>query len=475
MSEICLDSIKKIYCVGIKGTGLSAAAAFLSLKGFDISGSDTAEKFPTEDLLDKYGIRYYEDSDPERINGKTDLIIYSTAYDPETHPELKTAREKGIPLITYPEILGLLSKDSFAVGISGVNGKTSMTAICASAAWACSLDFSAICGSGMNAFDGNSFINNGGSIFIAETCEYKNSFLNFSPDVILVTNIELDHTDFFKNINEMKESFFRYIKKLPPDGTLIYCADDPVLNDFIKSARPEFPSVRFIQYGFKAEGEFRISGYQSGNGYQSFRLDICDDFFTIKVPGKHNAINAAGAAAVVCRLLEREGRLCPDEIRKIRKGIGEFSGTKRRTEVYGEASGIIFMDDYGHHPTAIKKTLSGLRDFYPGRRIVIDFMSHTYTRTEAFIDEFAASFDDAGLIVLNKIYASARENRGNIDGKTLYEKTKAVYSNTVYCPEFEDAGEFLKKNLKSGDLFITMGAGDNWKLCRDLYNYFRSN
>jgi UDP-N-acetylmuramate--alanine ligase len=208
--------------------------------------------------------------------------------------------------------------------------------------------------------------------------------------------------------------------------------------------------------------------------------------FALKVPGRHNVLNASAALALTDSLVRSETSLTEDggwnreRIEKVRRALEDFSGSKRRQEILGEAGGILFMDDYGHHPTAIKLTLEGLKEFYPARRLVVSFMSHTYSRTASLIDEFASSFAAADMVFLHKIYASIRESySGGVNGRILYEKTKALLEGSSaggrvhYTEEPSEAGGLLKTLLRPGDLFVTMGAGDNWKLGRLLFDYYR--
>jgi UDP-N-acetylmuramate--alanine ligase len=199
--------------------------------------------------------------------------------------------------------------------------------------------------------------------------------------------------------------------------------------------------------------------------------------FRLRIPGRHNALNCAAAFALTNSLVRQEfgePGWTPERLNRVQRALEDFRGSKRRSEIIGEAGGILFMDDYGHHPTAIRTTLAGLREFYPCRRIILSFMSHTYTRTAALLDEFATSFGDADALILHKIYGSAREEyRGGISGETLYQKTKALRSGVYYEEEPEGAVELLESLLRPGDLFITMGAGDNWKLGRLLLDRYQ--
>ncbi|HNY22118.1 MAG TPA: cyanophycin synthetase, partial [Treponemataceae bacterium] len=218
----------------------------------------------------------------------------------------------------------------------------------------------------------------------------------------------------------------------------------------------------------KATGDYQLTVKGIRNERLVFGLKGFSGEFRLRIPGRHNALNAAGAIALAVSLAKDSGRTLDfTEIGHLREGLESFSGSRRRSEIVGEAGGVLVIDDYGHHPTAIKTTLAGLREFYPGRRLVVDFMSHTYSRTAALLDQFASAFPSADEIILHKIYASAREKYdGTVSGKTLYELVRKKHKNVQYFEEVMDAREYLAKNLKEGDLFVTMGAGDNWRIGR---------
>jgi UDP-N-acetylmuramate--alanine ligase len=238
--------------------------------------------------------------------------------------------------------------------------------------------------------------------------------------------------------------------------------------------RKERPDVEIIPYGFNAPGPYGIKAVRQAEGEQFFRLSCGDGEFSLCIPGRHTVENAAGALALVAVMGEKYlGRpLTPKEWNEMARGVRSFRGSRRRSEILGEAGGVLFMDDYAHHPSAIKTTLKGLKEFYPRRRLVVDFMSHTYSRTAGLFDEFSESFGDADLVILHKIYGSAREKGGagaSVSGKKLYEAVKALHPLVYYTEEVAEAEPLCREILKPGDLFLTMGAGNNWTLGRRLY------
>jgi UDP-N-acetylmuramate--alanine ligase len=297
--------------------------------------------------------------------------------------------------------------------------------------------------------------------------------------------VESDHQDCFPAYADIRDAFLEYVRLLPAAGELIYCADNPGAVEVTRALEKEKPGVRMVPYGFSAEGGFRIDSYEVKDERIVMQIAGFPGELKIRVPGRHTALNAAAAIALCSSLVRKEfGNDCSDgwndERRHgVREALEAIAGSRRRSEIIGEAGGILFMDDYGHHPTEISTTLAGLKEFYPQRRLIVSFMSHTYTRTAALLDEFAASFDKADIILLHKIYASAREiYHGGVTGRTLFEKTRERFGSddrVLYVDEVLDSRELMKGILKPGDLFITMGAGDNWRLGKSLYEYYRGS
>ncbi|MCK5673366.1 MAG: UDP-N-acetylmuramate--L-alanine ligase, partial [Spirochaetales bacterium] len=262
----------------------------------------------------------------------------------------------------------------------------------------------------------------------------------------------------------------------PSGGRLIYCSDDKGSREAASKLNKIRPDIRQIAYGETALSPYRITLSKKRDGLNAFRLEGFDCEFKLKIPGKHLVLDSAAAIALTVSILEKEGRI-PD-IEGIADGLTSFTGSKRRSEIKGEHEGILFMDDYGHHPTEIVTTLKGLKDFYPGKRIIVDFMSHTYSRTEALFSGFASCFSNADIVVLHKIYSSAREKeamekKGSINGKSLFDETKKNHNNVHYFHELEESINFYTKLLQKDDLFITIGAGNNWEIGEQLIKYYR--
>jgi UDP-N-acetylmuramate--alanine ligase len=462
-----------LYFIGIKGTGMCALAELLHNAGARVSGSDCAEVFYTDRILKDLGIPYVETFDKDHIDAGIELVIHSAAYSLETNPEMAEARRRGLPLVKYTDALGAYSTLFDACGIAGVHGKTTTTAMTGTLFRAAGLPAKVLAGSAVSAFGGRSTLDLGAKYFAAETCEYRRHFLSFHPRRIILTSVESDHQDYYPDYKAIRRAFLEYCKKLPQDGELIYCADDPGASEVAAELRAESWAGKLIPYGFKAQGDFRISSYTVADERIRMSLAGFPGALKLRIPGRHSALNAAAALALTDTLVKKEGGWDEARRERVQEALEAFQGSKRRSEILGEAGGILFMDDYGHHPTAVKTTLEGLKDFYPQRRLVLSFMSHTYTRTGALLDEFAASFEKADLLILHKIYASAREKPAMDGGKRLeerlLEKTRALRDGVYYFEEPLDAVDLLTKELRPGDLFLTMGAGDNWKLGAVLF------
>ena len=467
---------KKFFLVGIKGTGLSAFAELLLSAGAGVSGSDTAEKFYTDQVLASLGIPYKEGFAADNLPADTDCVIYSSAYNPATNPDLAEAQRRGIPMLEYTAALGAFSCAYDAGGIAGVHGKTTTTAITGTLLKALDAPASVLAGSAVSNFGGHSTLVNGSRYFVAETCEYKRHFMAFCPRRMIITSIEPDHLDFYPTYQDIFNAFVDYANLLPPAGQLIYCADDKgclELRDAISRKRPD---IELIPYGKNATGDFKIISNTVSDGNNSFKVAGFDREFTLHIPGQHIALDAAAALAMtVCILKSWKGSVSDSDTLKIAEGFEAFCGSKRRSEIVGETKGILFMDDYGHHPTAIRLTLEGIRNFYPGRRIIVDFMSHTYSRTEGLLDEFASCLGAADEVILNDIYASAREkNTGSGLDQRLYQAVCAHHKNVKYFKKPMDGFDYLASHLELGDVFITMGAGDNWTVGKKLFEYFEA-
>ncbi|HAK69472.1 MAG TPA: UDP-N-acetylmuramate--L-alanine ligase [Treponema sp.] len=472
-----------IHFVGIKGTGMAALVEILLARGAVITGSDVSERFYTDEILEKNGIKALPFS-AENITPAVKFVVYSSAYNLEKNPDLKEASARGIPMILYSQALGDLSAPVYSAGVCGVHGKTTTTGMVGTLLKNVDLPSQVLAGSIISSFGGSctmtssSCAENGPSYFVAETCEYQRHFMAFHPKKIILTSVESDHQDYYPTYEDIRDAFVDYICLLPENGQLIYCSDDAGASEAAEIALSKRPDINLVPYGVTAEGDYGISFKGVKGGRQSFSLASGLEF-ELSVPGEHNVRNAAAAIALVFEMIKTDGKNPLDYADKIREALLSFAGGKRRSEIVGRAKNpygqeVIVIDDYGHHPTAVATTLKGYREFYKNHCIIVDFMSHTYTRTAALLEEFASCFDSADSVIINKIYGSAREDASaaGVTGEILAEHAMRHHQSVVYAGEFTEARdkalEMLRKKSGShyseGYLFVTMGAGDNWKV-----------
>ncbi len=480
-----------IHFVGIKGTGMAALVEILFHKGAIITGSDVSERFYTDEVLERLGLKALPFA-AENITDDLQYVIYSSAYKLDKNPDLIEAVRRGIPCLLYTQALGSYSSRPYSCGVCGVHGKTSTTGLVGTILKELDLPSQVLAGSVINSFGGTCtytsplVASSDKSLFIAETCEYQRHFMSFCPQKIILTSVEPDHEDYYPTYEDIRAAFIDYICKLPQGGEVIYCADDKGACDTVKLAGERRPDIKMLPYGESISGDFSVKFGRVENERNSFTMGLfaAKGDFALAMPGRHEVLDAAAAVALVCRLLVTYGKNPLDYYEAIKRGLLNFTGGKRRSEIVGQfkntnGTSVIVLDDYGHHPTAVKTTLEGYREFYKGRKIIVDFMSHTYSRTQALLPEFARCFTAADEVILHKIYSSARENPADFDitGRTLYEAVlKTGQKNVHYYEEILDAADFAKAELEKplgpeypdGYLFVTMGAGDNWKLGKEI-------
>ncbi len=462
---------KSIHFVGIKGTGCAALAEILLRQGAKISGSDGEAVFYTDALLARLEIPVCVGFHASHIPSDCTLLIHSAAYDEHNSERIEAVR-RGISVLSYPQALAMLSEQTFAVAIAGVHGKTTTTSLVGTMIKELNLEGCVLVGSSVAAFGDKSTYYAGDDFFVAETCEYRRHFLHFDPNVVLITSIELDHQDYFKDLTDIKAAFIELGLNLSPQGQIIYCADEPVVLEVIEALQKQRPDLQLTPYGEKATGEYKITSTHSNSGLSTFTLAAVPMVFELRIPGHHTVLNSAGALAVLATLLGKPLSVWDEPtLATVLRALADFSGSRRRSEIIGEAKGILVMDDYAHHPTALRTTLSGFKKFYPHRRLVVSFMSHTYSRTQPLVAEFADSLKEADVLILHKIYTSAREAViEGFSGRTLYDLcAKQQGRDIYYIEEPLDSVELVLGLLQEGDLFVTMGAGDNFLLSERIY------
>ncbi|NLI92705.1 MAG: UDP-N-acetylmuramate--L-alanine ligase [Peptococcaceae bacterium] len=445
-----------IHFVGIKGTGMSALAQIASMiEDALITGSDVPQRFFTDAILERAGITVLG-FDPENVV-HADLVVASAAYD-DNHPEIQRAKELNIPLFTYPQFLGKLMSKKKGICIAGTHGKTTTTAMVGKVLLDTHHDPTIVVGSDVPCIGGNSHVGQG-DYFVAESCEYRRHFLNYSPEHLIITNMELDHPDYFKDLNDVVSAFQELANKLPAHGNLIIWNEDPNKEKIQTQAN-------IITFGLSPDADVRADHVVFNNEGSSFDVMISGKHIgrlQLAVSGKHNILDALASIALTSRLgIPSEGIL---------KALSGFNGTKRRFERLGTRNGAVIVDDYAHHPTEIQTTLDGARRSYPGRRIRAVFQPHTFSRTEKLFYEFSQAFQEADEVVLAEIFSSAREKKQGtnpISSAKLADLIQEKGITTRYFPTLEEISSYLDETLKEDDLVITLGAGDVYKVGQNL-------
>lgn len=450
---IQLSAYKNIHCIGIGGVGLSAIAEILLSRGYQVSGSDMKQSDITDRLAEK-GAKIYIGHRAENVE-TAELIIYSAAIA-EENPEIIRAREKNIPLAGRAEVLGVLMDDfENSIAISGTHGKTTTTSMVSLILERAKLEPTILVGGNLAEIGGNVKVGDS-SYFVTEACEYRDSFLSLRPKIEVILNIDSDHLDYFKDIDHIVSSFDQFAKAVPKGGKIIAYDANPFVNRVIRN----IPDA--ITYGYNENCTYHIAEVRfDAEGMPSFDVHYAgENLGTVRlsVPGEHNILNAVGAFAC-CHQLGVEPQVIIDTLDK-------FTGTQRRFDIIGTTDrGVKIVDDYAHHPTEIKATLSAAHNI-PHNRLWCLFQPHTYTRTLALFDEFAESFEEADVLVLAEIYAAREKNIYKISSEELAEEIKNKYpeKKVYYLDTLQDIANYVQKNAVEGDLVITMGAGDIYKV-----------
>lgn len=449
-----LKNYKHIHCVGIGGIGLSAIAEILISRGYRVSGSDIKENAVTKHL-EALGAKIFFQHSEENL-GDTDLLIYSAAVSME-NPELAKASASGIALLTRAEALGIVMADyDISVAVSGTHGKTTTTSMISLMLENANVSPTILVGGILSELKGNVKVGNS-EYFVTEACEYMDSFLKLRPRVEVILNIDSDHLDYFKDIDHIAESFKAFANLVPEQGFVVAYDANP----FVKSAVNNL-NCPVITFGFNETSDFYAKNIRfNSNGCPSYDLynnGLFLDSLQLSVPGEHNVANSLAAIAT-CR-----GLHVPPEI--IKKTLEEFTGTQRRFDMIGRAkAGFTIVDDYAHHPTEIRATLAAAKNV-PHKKLWCLFQPHTYTRTRALFPEFADALSDADIIILAEIYAAREKNVYKISSKSLVEEIKRKHpeKEVYFLADFELMAKFTLDNAQDGDLVITMGAGDIYKV-----------
>lgn len=463
-SSNILDSekIKHVYFIGIGGSSMSGLAEILLSQGYQVSGSDIKSSKATQKLESK-GAKIFIGHKAENIL-EPDLVVYTVAVK-DDNPEMIRSRELGIPVIDRAELLGLLmKKHSFGIAVSGTHGKTTTTSMITTIMLEAGTDPTAHIGGELDCIGGNTRIGNS-EYFITEACEYFGSFLKFYPFMAVILNIEVDHVDYFRDLNHIKDTFSKFISLIPANGYIIACADDENTLSVVENK-----DCNIVTYGLKNADAMwtakNISYNELGCGtFEIYKEGSSLGQVTLSVPGPHNVSNALAAIAA--------SYTCGCSFESITAGLLKFGGSHKRFELKGIVDGIKVVDDYAHHPSEVKATLNAASNTVHNK-IWCVFQPHTYTRTKAFIDDFAKAFDNADNIIVTDIYAAREKDPGDIHSSMLAEKIRQQGSNAIYMGDFQAIANHLDENASSGDLILTMGAGDIVR-CGEIFINKRAN
>ncbi len=428
--QINLERVRTAYLIGIKGVGMTALAQVLQSKGIKVLGSDTPEKFFTDKVLRKIGVSFKEGFKKENVPANFDLAISSAAYLGEkiTNVEVAEVLKRKKPLLSYAQVLGLLFEKYYGIAVAGTHGKSTTTAMLGFILEKAGFEPTVIAGTEIINWQSNARAGQS-EYLVAEADEYRESFLNYSPQGLIITNLEYDHPDFFKSFAAYQKAFRKIARKVPRQGFIIINKKDPEVKKIVQGV-----SARVIEY------------------------DPDKASLRLLLPGKHNLLNALAAQAASLELGVSESLS--------KKALLEFKGIRRRFEIKKKERGITFIDDYAHHPTEIKASLTAARESYPGKVIWAVFQPHTFSRTKALLPDFIKSFDQADKVIILDIYGSAREKVGKVHSLDLVRGIFRRNKNQLvkYIPQLEEAKEYLKKHAQSGDIVLAIGAGDVWKI-----------
>ncbi|MCI5698111.1 MAG: UDP-N-acetylmuramate--L-alanine ligase [Clostridiales bacterium] len=453
MTDIRLSDYKNIHCIGIGGVGVSAIASILLARGDRVSGSDMNENEIIKHLR-KEGAIIYPDHRRENVEG-ADLIIYSAAIADE-NPELVRARELGIPMYTRAEILGVLMKEfKDSIAISGTHGKTTTTSMVSLILEKAGLDPTILVGGTLREIGGNVKVGRS-QYFVTEACEYRDSFLELKPRIEVILNIDSDHMDYFKDIEHIVRSFKAFTRQVPENGMIIAYDANPFVNQVLE----DIPNA--ITYGYAQGSTYSIRDVKfTKDGMPNFHIFKDGENLgemQLSMPGEHNILNATAAFACCHEL-----GVPPETIIKNMRG---FTGTQRRFDIKGlTGKDVKIIDDYAHHPTEIKATLEAATKIPHGRTWTI-FQPHTYTRTLALFDEFANAFEKTDVLILTDIYAAREKNIYKVSSDKLAERIRTTHpdKDVRYIKEFQEIADTVCREAEPGDLVITMGAGDVFKI-----------
>jgi UDP-N-acetylmuramate--alanine ligase len=456
-------SIKKLHFIGIGGIGMSGIAEILLDQGFKVSGSDRALSEVTE-RLQKLGASIFEGHRAENIAQDVDTVVYSSAVQPD-NSEILEAQKRNIPIVRRAEMLAEVMRLKYGIGIAGTHGKTTTTSMTSLVLMEGGLDPTVIVGGKLSGLGGTNARLGRGEFIVVEADEFDRSFLSITPTIAVLTTLETDHLDCYRDLEDIKSAFIQFASKVPFYGFIVLCLDEPALLDIL----PHLSKKKIVTYGLNPQADVQavdIRHKDNSTTYTLVRSNQELGIIMLQVPGKHNVQNSLGAITVAMEL--------GVPFKKIKAGIEKFAGVYRRWEKKGEVNDIALYDDYAHHPTECKATLSGVKSGWR-RRVVCVFQPHLYSRTRDFYEDFGKSFLLSDVLVVTDVYPAREEPIQGVNGELIVNAAKQFgHKDVHYVPDKKNVPAFLKSIVKAGDIVITMGAGDIWKYGEEFLNQIKN-
>jgi len=456
------SSIRKLHFVGIGGIGMSGIAEILIDQKFVITGSDKAASDNTERLV-SLGSRVYIGHDAKNLEADVDVLVYSSAVTPD-NPEVVEAHRRKIPVIRRAEMLAEVMRLKYGIGIAGTHGKTTTTSMVSLVLMEGNIDPTVIVGGRLRGLAGSNARLGKGDFIVVEADEFDRSFLSITPTIAVLTTLETDHLDTYRDIDDIKGAFIQFAAKVPFYGFVVLCLDEPALQDIMPKIKK-----KIITYGLNGQADLQavdIIHKQNTSRFVVVREGKELGAIELQIPGRHNIQNALAAVAVALELKV--------PFNKIKTGIEKFTGVFRRWEVKAEVDGVMVVDDYAHHPTEIKATLAGAKSGWR-RRVVGVFQPHLYSRTRDFYEDFGRAFFNADVLVVTDVYPAREEPIQGVTGELIANAAKSFGHKQVhYVADKKDVPGFLLKIQQPADIIITMGAGDIWKFGEEFIKQLKA-
>ncbi len=447
-----LGKTKHAHFIGIGGIGMSGIAELLINLEYKVSGSDLNDTVVTR-RLSALGAHVYNGHRKENLEGP-DVVVYSSAVGLD-NPEIMEAKERYIPVIPRAEMLAELMRLKYGIAVAGAHGKTTTTSMIASILTSGNLDPTVVIGGRLDIWGGSNAKLGQGEILVAEADESDGSFLALSPTIAVVTNIDHEHMDHYGSMAAIRETFINFINKIPFYGTTMLCLD----NEEIQGIIPRLKK-KYLTYGLTSQADLKARDVEKEELGASFEVIFHKQSLgriTVGLPGEHNVLNALAATAVGLEL--------DMDIHVIKEGLKNLGGLERRFQIKGEQRDVIVLDDYGHHPTEVMATLKAAKECWPERRVIVVFQPHRYSRTKELYDRFVISFNEADILVMTSIYPAGEKEIDGVTAEWLAQGIKEHgHKEVIICQRKEEILSVLKSHVKAGDLVVTLGAGNIYKV-----------